>query len=720
MFEAPLFLIAAALGAMVPLILHLMQKKRSEPFEFPTLRFLRVAQNASARNIRMQHILLWLLRTAIMLFLGAAFALPVIRTAGGSLLRRATRDVGIVLDMSYTMLYDLGQETAFDRARKTAITMIEDLQQGDRFFVVLAGKTPRALFPEPMREKQAAIAQLQELKPDYTASYLLPAVDLARSTLREHAGRRQMELHVLTDNRAAAWTVREVRIREDEEKQREVPTFVLSSGVPDPENRTPMEIEIEPVVIFPQGGNRLRVKLAASGKSQETIVQLFINNAEHARTPLRVTSDAGVDTTFVLPPLERGTHIGRIEIPEDNLAVDDTFHFLLRVGESTPTLVVGGERETLFLRAALRAASGGNDAFTRVDRQGLAGVSLDAYGVVMLCDALPLPGEAIDRLERFIREGGLMVVFAGLRASSSDYALLNFLPAQPQGVRDFVGPDARQFLVWEDLTHPVLRDLDAFEAAPNVTVERVLVVDELALGAEVLIRMRNGMPVLLEQRVGLGSVLLFTIGADRFWSNFPLTPFYLPVISQLLDYGRGTRVPDPYVVSDLNRTLESMVPGLPPEAKLVDAAEKSVGVRRVMQESRTISYLEEALSPGIYFRNDGGSKEPVLAVNLDRLDSDLTPFPEDELAELLEHDGVKYATSWEDMEDLLRFHRVGHSLAEPFFWLALILIALEFYYANHLSNKSKSKAGAAVVDITGKVHCVTDAGSKEGGKHADI
>ena len=73
MFLAPLFLIAAALGASFPLILHLMQNQRKEHVPFPTLRFLKLAEKQSSKKVKMENFLLWLIRTLIMLLARAGF-----------------------------------------------------------------------------------------------------------------------------------------------------------------------------------------------------------------------------------------------------------------------------------------------------------------------------------------------------------------------------------------------------------------------------------------------------------------------------------------------------------------------------------------------------------------------------------------------------------------------------------------------------------------------
>ena len=106
MFVSPVFLIAAAVGALVPLILHLMQNRRRDRMPFPTLRFLKAAEKQSSRRIRMENLLLWLLRTVIMLLLGAAFAMPILRSKGVGWFGDAPRDIAIVIDASYSMGYD--------------------------------------------------------------------------------------------------------------------------------------------------------------------------------------------------------------------------------------------------------------------------------------------------------------------------------------------------------------------------------------------------------------------------------------------------------------------------------------------------------------------------------------------------------------------------------------------------------------------------------------
>ena len=80
-FITPMLLGGAALVA-VPLVLHLIMRRKPVPHYFPALRFLREKAVANRRRLRLSHIFLLLLRMAALALLALALARPVLRGAG--------------------------------------------------------------------------------------------------------------------------------------------------------------------------------------------------------------------------------------------------------------------------------------------------------------------------------------------------------------------------------------------------------------------------------------------------------------------------------------------------------------------------------------------------------------------------------------------------------------------------------------------------------------
>jgi len=141
-FLNPFFLYAAA-AAVIPLVLHMMQSSRTLKMPFSTIRFLKMAEKKSSRRVRMENILLWLLRTLLMLIVALAFAMPMLRTRSfGNLLRRSERDIAIVIDTSYSMDYITGKDTVWNKAVRSAAAILDGLNPGDQVCIFAAEEQP--------------------------------------------------------------------------------------------------------------------------------------------------------------------------------------------------------------------------------------------------------------------------------------------------------------------------------------------------------------------------------------------------------------------------------------------------------------------------------------------------------------------------------------------------------------------------------------------------
>ena len=80
-FLTPMLLAGTALVA-VPVVLHLVMRRKPVKHDFPALRFLRERAVANRRRLRLSHLLLLLLRMASNAQLALALARPTLRGAG--------------------------------------------------------------------------------------------------------------------------------------------------------------------------------------------------------------------------------------------------------------------------------------------------------------------------------------------------------------------------------------------------------------------------------------------------------------------------------------------------------------------------------------------------------------------------------------------------------------------------------------------------------------
>jgi len=689
MFLTPLFLIAAGVGAAVPFFLHLMQNRKRVRMPFPTLRFLRKAEKNTSRKIRLENFLLWFLRTLIMALLGAAFAMPMIRSGGLGWLGEAPRDVAIVIDASYSMGYRVEKGSVWDKGIDSAIAIIEGLRDPDRFCIFIAREQPEPVVAEPIADKQEGIARLRALQLGQSSSRIIPAVNAAMKSLLKADAHGEHEIHIITDNQALPWRNLATGAIEAQLDPKTA-VFVSLLGVASPQNTSVVSVDLQPPVARQGSEMKAMVKLRRTGPAADTTLSLFIDDRETSRRHVPAADADSAEPSFTLPLLNVGTHPARIQTPDDNLPADNAFYFLVRVQEQLPSLIVGSESETLFLRTALRTGFGNTAAVETTTPDRLADKPLSKYSSVILSNALPLFGQSIAAIEAYVKAGGILLIFPGTAAGRDAYTPWTCLPGAPKTVEDLPLAQRNRTLTWDQPQHPLVRSLREGIGIPTVAIRRRLAFDGLTEGAQRIVSMGADQPFLLERTFGTGKVLLFAVSADRTWSDFPLSPFFLPLLLQCADSGVGAGSKSPFEWATDWLSLSDRFPELktPPSLSAPDG--QPLSVRASVVEGRTVLNAENLTMPGFYTLTSAEQPEgkPVIAVNLLRDESDLTPIPEQEIQKQLGIEGPRFAHDLETLRTQITEHRVGRTFGEHLLWIALVLIAVEFAYANVLGRSN--------------------------------
>ena len=100
-FRTPLLLLGLA-AAAIPVVLHLLSSVRAPEVYFPTLRFLRISMEKTARRRRLEHWLLLLIRGLLLGLLALAVAEPFLKAGAGFLAGARTAAV-VIVDNSHSM-----------------------------------------------------------------------------------------------------------------------------------------------------------------------------------------------------------------------------------------------------------------------------------------------------------------------------------------------------------------------------------------------------------------------------------------------------------------------------------------------------------------------------------------------------------------------------------------------------------------------------------------
>jgi len=756
---APFFWVMGSIGVLIPLVLHLIQSRRTVKVPFSTIRFLKLAQEKSSSRIKMENILLWILRTLLLVILALAFAMPMLRSKGaGTWLGRSPRDVAIVIDASYSMDYNLGRSTVWQKAIDTASAVIDGLGEQDRFCIYVARDHVEPVIEQLSGDREEGLSRLKALEFSQGSSQLAPAVMEANEALAESEVRREREIHIITDTQALPWEsfgggeglavavaseedadAGDTDTGADEESAEEEPRtsaamgawdpakidnkrtvfFVSLLGVDTPENMTPVKIKIEPPLVLANYPSKATVRLGHTGPPKGTTVTLEIDEKEVATQSITLANNQTAELVFTIPPLRAGWHQVCVSLPEDNLVLDNNFHAVMCVEDRFPTLCVGAQEDTVFLRAALKAGqSGGGIESDWIEPRAISDDKLSGYACVFLCNGIPLGAAEVSALEKFVDAGGLLAVFPGNAALPGDYQTLTCLPAIPVAIEEVPATKRKQILHWDDKRSAVMESLRLGDSTLSAVARKRLVIDKLEDRGQRIIAHGGDAAFLLGRPVGRGYVLLFTVSADRSWSDFPLSPFYLPVVHQIIEFGAGVGSHPQFVWCTPNLPLSRCLPEATHNTELAAPDGTRVPVRSAVSGTRTVLYVEDLTTAGIYGVTppDGGTPVPQLAVNMVRRESDLTALDASNLAGRLSVERVEVARDLEQLLTHIQESRIGRTFGEQLLWVVLILAAAEFFLANRMTQESPTLTGKLGLDASGKVPSV--AAALEGGDSA--
>lgn len=709
----------AALGAL-PIIIHLLSRRRYRVTVWAAMEFLLEAVRQNARRLMLQDILLMLLRVLIVVLTAVMLARPVLT---GSILGvfggRAEVGALIILDDSYSMGYRSAAGTLFEQAKARALDIIRGLPAGSMAAVVTVNEEAEVRV-QPTFELDLAAEVVRGLRPSWRGSNLAAGLEAAPGLLARMAKPRR-EVFIITDAQRRALPARKDRLDALLEPLRRVAAVYLvrvggaqwedvsidalglRGGLPT--TSEPVEFTVTVTDRGPVPQRQVAVELFVDGLKVDTAE---VDLAAAGEGPGR--SRAAVLRARIERP---GLHQVEARLLEDRLEADDRRYLPLRVYDHLGVLVVDGEPgeglfegEADYLAFALSPVDPDTSEVVGPLRSKVIRLfqlpreDLSAYGVVVLANVASVPKPVVDRLERFVRRGGGLMVWLGDRVQPEAYnrdlyrdgeGLLPVRLGGPVGPGQPEGEGTFGFST-TGLTHPILR-LFAESASADLSTVRVYRALSASLpegaAGRVICRYTNGGVAMAERPFGRGRVLLVTTSADAEWTDLPHKAAFLPLLHRSIYY----------LVRSLQRTwmlapAEPIVVALPPEDRggIVEVRRPGSQVDEVSteltDEGPRVRYPNTGQA-GFYLLRRRGLPEPLglFAVNVDPAEADLSAFGEAQLRSLVGGLGVKVLGGEGPLGEEVRRSRRGRELWRWLLALVLGLALLETFLGRAFAPK---------------------------------
>jgi hypothetical protein len=641
-FLEPLFLLGL-LGAALPLLVHLINRRKATKRSFPALKLLLESNKRVARSVKVRQWFLMALRVLAILLLALALAKPFfLSDAGVAAGERLPTAVVLVVDTSGSMT----NAKWWDRARDQVSDELEKLRPWDE--VALVTTTQREI-PERLTDDHARIKDAaRELSPEAHTGDLRQALQSAADVLAtsQLPSRKIVLISDLAANNRAGIAPEmpyPIELEQVRRKKEEAPDNLSITGVQyeqDATEEATWRIEA-------------RVKNHSKEAREDIDIQLMFDGSPLSSGRIdRIGPGEEVIHVFRHRQATPGTFSAAVTLDEeDDYTLDDTFSFVFRTRSKIMVLIVNGEAasiayddESFFLTRALNPEQRSDSGLipTTITPEGLANKNLSEYDVIILANVPRIPNAMSAKLERYVRDGGGLMVTSGDQIDIEAYnqTLVGLLPKPLRGLKELAkrdDPDAPVKITRfgaSNHNHPIFR---AFSTMGGSTLQSAQVYSYMLLEpgdpalSTTLLSYKDNAPALLERQLGRGRVLLLTTSIDFEWSDFPIRSAYLPMMQRTTQYlaRRATSVGDSRYEVGGHVTLE--VSGIIEERAIIKGPVDADEPDRFVLEPLDGQVVFTPPEPGVYqvwAGEDSNGEPPVeeltFAVNAAQSESDLT------------------------------------------------------------------------------------------------
>ncbi|HEV7299067.1 MAG TPA: BatA domain-containing protein [Tepidisphaeraceae bacterium] len=723
-FLNPILLFGAAAIA-VPIAIHLLNKRQYEKVTWAAMRFLMASVEQNQRRLRIEDLLLLILRCALLVLLALALARPAIPGGGaGGLFGRSGVTAALVLDNSYSMGMSDGVTTRFDNAKRALEQVLDSLPTNSSASVLLAGDGVEAVIAEPTLDLNLARKTIREAKLSDRASNVVPALRTAVEGLKNKPSVRR-EMYFATDGQAVGWRQFESATRTLAESKDAVASHVLLVGPKGDQNLAVTDLRLASGLPVVDRSLRFEARVSNSGLTDANNVRVRLSvNGEAPNDGATIDSlPAGESKSVSLfaKLREPGSASVTASIEADRLPADDSRTIAVRATDQISVLLVSGnaasgrDADTFFLQNALAPAGAeAGDHFikaTPVNATDVGSVRFDNFDAVVLANVADLSTGPLDALVEYVRGGGGLVIFPGPATESTAklfynealYANRAMLPAMlGSATGDAKADEKATPLQSQNFDHPIasIWNDPASGSLADVKVRRHFPLQAGAYEAEgavrpegsgvarTVLRLADGSPLMMERTFGAGRVVLFGTTASTLWTDLPVRPgVFVPLVYRTLaslvgrqDDALNVPVGAPFAYRSpldwVNRDATVLPPDTDPNATRLTTRVELVNnapLLRVTETPRSGPYeIQVATDPASTLK---------FAAQPDPAESNLTEMPPDQEKSLGEATMVIRVNNGTPLEQMVQKSRVGTELWLPLAMIALLIAASETFLA---------------------------------------
>lgn len=574
---------AAVIAASIPLLIHLINRKRFQKMPWAAMAFLLAANRRSARRIRLESLVLLFLRTSLIVMLGIGLARPFLSSSRASNLGLGNAGVHriILLDNSLSMqAARLDGQSRFGAGIGIAQKLLNLFPQGDGISLITTAQPGEVIIGDALHDRRAVREILSNIKPTQKADDVVGALEVTKNVLRaSSAPPNNRVVYLISDFTYQTWHA--------QIGQPPSPAIQKLSELADVLGHDPSRLNLvrvepgtcdnltvtafrpESALVSTQIPITFVIDISNFGAATVTGAMLQLRDGSQTirRESLPVlepgaSTSAAVSVQFSSP----GNQLLEARVTSgasDSLPADDARWLSLKLRQEVPVLIVDGQPgaqpmagQAGYLATALSphkdSRLGPSAGWARVspnfcDAKVISPLELEqeissSYDVIALCNVRDLRAEEWEALDRFAKGGGGVFTALGPFVSKDNYNYYGFaggeglLPAQLEAIQENSAHDERVGFALGSETHGLFGDFVGHPSSGlfSARVNQYFRLSSLPPGVQIPLRFSDQEPALVIHQRGEGKVALWTTSVNMDWNNLPARGDFVAVMLEVI------------------------------------------------------------------------------------------------------------------------------------------------------------------------------------------
>ena len=657
----------ALFALLIPVVIHLFNFRRHKTVYFSNTSILKTIEQENKKTKKLKDLIVLITRVLFIAALVVAFAYPY-KKNNNTINNNVDNLIAVYIDNSMSMQSYSSEKTLFDDARSSAVKLVENLNQAQKFVLLSNDRNPINEYP---MNKDEMLIRLNEMK---TESAPASFEDIYNSIefIKKKNNFKSASLFVYSDFQKNMMKV-------DESKNDTTIQIVVFPLKSDFQNNIYIDsVWIQSPVLQKNLTNEINARVVneTSNDIKGLPVNFSLDGNVVAYTTVDVVANSHSDVNMQFVIENDGDKKAQVSIQDSPITFDDEYNLVLKVRPSINVVEIAPSQQPIAnSQSSYLELLFDGDAL--VNYQAMSPYNIDQNIInnaqMIVVDAAANINATLQQsLLDFTAQGGSLLVFNNEETDNS--LLYDKLGIKPKSLDDNASRIeyvARKNSFFDDIFVKFPKNAALPEVHKHIRFD---IRNNNVLN---IVSLQNGDPFVMMSRVEKGRAFVFSVPLDEEWSDFASHALYVSMMYKMALVGGG--------MSDLSYTL-----GRDKYLNISDIAllqDDRINVRSenglyetfpLVENRGKLKYLyffEDLPASGFYdiYKND--EYVSTMAWNDNRNESEMSFYEKDEISKIFKDKELDLLAAI-DYEDLGSNDVMEIIIKDSMIWRIFVVIAL--------------------------------------------